>query len=453
MTSMLDVIVIGAGPAGSVTAALLKRFGYRVEIWERQTFPRHRIGESLPPRAVDLLSHLKLKAEGFAVMEGHTSIWGRPETHRAVFQEGYGLQVQRAAFDQQLLDQAGVPVHFDRTAIDLIKEDGKVAGVRHAGGEVRAQMVVMANGSGKGTRHLRQSAIYGYWQNSKHPGGSQANDTIIESFPDGWVWSLRLADDSRNVTVLTDNPGTAYEDAIRQTHFVRGILEGAELLAKPSGCDASWRSVDAFAEPGVLYVGDAGCVIDPLSSQGVYKALCSAMSAAVVINTCLKKPAMEQTALQFFNDEERRAYSGYSSGGVAMFRGEQRWPDRPFWKVRHELSAWDPSARSFSEAVASAIETGSGLDMQIRNASGTRIAQCPAMVGPLIEVAEYVVTPTFDYGYRGSHATTILAIHRSLSTAKSVRTIVAENNRFEISLLLRVISYMYREGLIETAGA
>ena len=67
---MLDVIVVGAGPAGTATASLLRRLGYSVEIWERAKFPRHRIGESLPPRAVDLLKHLQFQIDGFAVMEG-----------------------------------------------------------------------------------------------------------------------------------------------------------------------------------------------------------------------------------------------------------------------------------------------------------------------------------------------------------------------------------------------
>lgn len=448
---MTDVIVIGAGPAGTVTAALLRKLGHTVEIWERQTFPRHRIGESLPPRAVDLLKHLGLKVDGFAVMEGHTSIWGTPEPHRAVFQEGYGLQVQRDRFDRMLLDQSSAKVHFGRTATDVLREDGKVVGIRDKDGKARAAFVVMATGPGKSARHLRQSAIFGYWKNSKHPEGSQANDTIIESFQNGWVWSLRLADDTRNVTVLFDKPGTSYDEAIRQTRLVRRLLDGAELVSKPAGCDASWQCVETFAEPGLLRVGDAGSVIDPLSSQGVYKALCSAMSAAIVINTCLKKPELERTALDYFNDEERRTYDGYSAGSVTMFRQEQRWPDRPFWKTRHELDALDVKARPFSTELANTIESGRAGELRLRNAAGTKIAPKPTMSGPLIELTDYVVSSTFEYGYRGGAGTTILSLHRSLTHPKSVQELIDEHKGSETSTLLRVISYMYREGLIETA--
>src|SRR5688572_9590679 len=149
---MIDVIVIGAGPAGAATAALLKRLGYEVEVWEKARFPRHRIGESLPPRAVALLKHLGFEVSGFAVMEGHTSIWGNPEPHRAVFEEGYGLQVDRVRFDQMLVDQAGVRIHFERSSTGLLREGGRVVGARHRNGETRSRFVVAASGSGSTAR-------------------------------------------------------------------------------------------------------------------------------------------------------------------------------------------------------------------------------------------------------------------------------------------------------------
>jgi flavin-dependent dehydrogenase len=448
---MVDVIVVGAGPSGSVTAALLARLGHLVEIWERESFPRHRIGESLPPRTIALLTHLGFDTPGFAVMEGHTSIWGSAEPHRAVFENAHGLQVERDRFDEMLLRQSGVAVQFGRSATGFLRDGQRISGVRSSAGDVRCRFVVMATGPvgpGKASRDLKQSAIYGYWRNSRHPEGSQANDTIIEAFPDGWVWSLRLSSGARNVTVLFDKGGLRYEEAIQKTTFVRGLIESADLIAKPTGCDASWQRTEVFAQPGMLRVGDAASVIDPLSSQGVYKALCSAVTAATVINTCLEKPEMESAALDFYNAEERRAYDGYSAGGVASFRAEQRWPDQPFWKTRHSLSLWDIKPREFSRDVANAIETGRAGDLRLQNASGTRVAQRATMSGPFITLANYVVSATFDYGYRGPHAATMLDIHCALAQPKTVKDLVAGSKRTGSSTLLKVIAYMYREGLI-----
>lgn len=447
---MLDVLVIGAGPAGAVTAALLKRLGYSVEIWERSVFPRHRIGESLPPRAVELLKHLRFQADGFAVMEGHTSIWGKPQAHRAVFQEGYGLQVERARFDQMLVSQAAVPVHYGRLFTRIIREDGKVVGAEYAGGQERAKFTVLATGPGKAKRDLRQQAIFGYWKNSRHPEGSQANDTIIESFPDGWVWSLRLASNLRNVTVLFDRPGTSYLEAIQSTLFVAGLLESAEIASKPAGCDASWHCADTFAEAGLLLVGDAGSVIDPLSSQGVYKAMSSGMSAAITINTCLRKPQLEAAALSFYNEEERRTYDGYSAGSVATFRSEQRWPDRPFWKARHSLNLWDIQPIGFSIELANAIETGRAGNLRLCNSPGVTIAPRPTISGTLIELNDYVISPRFQYGYRGAASAAILELHVLLRTPSSVNDVLAARPYKNASTVLRTLAYMYKEGLVET---
>jgi flavin-dependent dehydrogenase len=351
-----------------------------------------------------------------------------------------------------LLRQSSVAVQFGRSAKGFLRDGQRIVGVRSSTDVVPCRFVVMATGPvglRKAIRDLKQSAIYGYWRNSRHPEGSQANDTIIEAFPDGWVWSLRLSSGARNVTVLFDKPGLRYEDAIEQTAFVRRLIEPAELISKPTGCDASWQRTNVFAEPGMLRVGDAASVIDPLSSQGVYKALCSAVTAATVINTCLKKPEMECAALDFYNAEERRAYDGYSAGGVASFRAEQRWPDRPFWRTRHSLSLWDIKPRDFSRELANAIETGRAGDLTLQNASGTRVAQRATMSGPFITLADYVVSTTFDYGYRGPHAATMLDVHCALAQPKTVKDVLAESKQTDTSTLLKVIAYMYREGLIE----
>jgi hypothetical protein len=191
----------------------------------------------------------------------------------------------------------------------------------------------------------------------------------------------------------------------------------------------------------MLLVGDIGSVIDPLSSQGVYKALCAAVSAAVVINTCLKKPELEATALDFFDEEEKRTYDGYSAGSVATFRAEQRWCDRPFWKKRHELTAWDLTPRAFSPELANAIETGRALEVKLQNSRGTKIEKRPTMSGPFVELVEYVVSESFSYGYRGGYATAILDIHRSLIRPKTIAEINGDR---------RILAYMYREGLVET---
>ncbi len=478
----VDVIVIGAGPAGSVTATLLERLGFSVEIWEMRAFPRFRIGESLPPRAVALLDHLGfgdvVEAEGFAVMEGHTSVWSDAEPKRAVFESGAGLQVERARFDQILLEACGGRVRMGRTATGLIREDGRVSGACFVEGgrrsQSRAGAVVVAAGSrsrfGRSTgpriTHLKQWGIVGYWKDSVHPEGSQMNDTIIESFSDGWVWSLRLSSDLRNATVLFGpdqlervrqaGVGSFYEAALRSTSFTKRLLAGACLNARPVGIDASWLCSQRFVEPGLLLVGDAGSVIDPLSSQGVYKALCSATTAVAVINTCLRKPGMEDVALGYFDEEEHRIFNGYAAGSASIFREEQRWSDRPFWAERHSLSVGDvPVAAPVSEQrkefppeLTASIEAGRAGSLLLAVREEVSIEARPFLAGGEVVLADCIVTESFTYGYRGPQHDFLTDLVRRFERGTRIGDVLESTRDRASSDVLKSISYLCREGLL-----
>ena len=78
-----DVVIAGAGPAGSTAGYLLAGLGFRVLLLEKSEFPRYRIGESLTPSILSILDFLKLRQtverEEFLRMPRHTVCWGSPE--------------------------------------------------------------------------------------------------------------------------------------------------------------------------------------------------------------------------------------------------------------------------------------------------------------------------------------------------------------------------------------
>src|SRR3954467_9765749 len=110
-----DVLVIGAGPAGSVAAALLRKQGRQVLVVEREQFPRFSIGESLLPQSMDFLEQagmLQAVVEhGFQFKNGASFVCGERQTafdFRDKHSPGWGTtyQVQRADFDHLLAQQA-----------------------------------------------------------------------------------------------------------------------------------------------------------------------------------------------------------------------------------------------------------------------------------------------------------------------------------------------------------
>ncbi|MGA8058320.1 MAG: tryptophan 7-halogenase, partial [Candidatus Binataceae bacterium] len=130
MASKPDVVIAGAGPAGSTACYLLAGLGFQVLLLEKSEFPRYRIGESLTPSILPVLDFLKLRqtveSGGFLRMPGHTVCWGSPEPRTGYYnpdKSRMGFQVWRESFDALLLENArcqkGVEVKL-RTGVNEV---------------------------------------------------------------------------------------------------------------------------------------------------------------------------------------------------------------------------------------------------------------------------------------------------------------------------------------------
>src|SRR5271155_2852889 len=162
-----DTIIIGAGPAGSSSAAILAGYGHRALILEREKFPRYHIGESLLPFTFQPLERLglidKMRASAFVKKYSvqFVSPSGRASQPFYFFNRydratvAQTWQVLRSEFDQLLLDNArekGAEVKEETTVKELIREDGRVAGVRaqtKGGGVVEYRAPITLDCSGK----------------------------------------------------------------------------------------------------------------------------------------------------------------------------------------------------------------------------------------------------------------------------------------------------------------
>ena len=392
-----DVVVIGGGPGGSTAATMMARQGLSVILLERETFPRDHVGESLLPASIPVLEELgvlpAVQQAGFLPKYGATMVWGRQkepwswyfsETNRRY---PHSYQVWRPQFDQLLLDNArarGVDVREGHQvrAVDLGDgESSRIhyrAGAGPAGagreGVVHARFVVDASGSSAllsrqlGLRSwdtfFQNLAVYGYFTGGTALPPPDQTNIFIESYAQGWLWSIPLHTGQTGVGAVVDSQGGQkgissrglerfFFEQITQAPHTSILLRDAKLVSGPFVVkDWSYNSQPVVGDNYIL-VGDAACFVDPLFSSGVHLALMSGVLAAAYVTSALKDAALGQAAKAVYQELYFREYSHFREL-AALFYSGNRTVDSYFWEARRLLGAekdFSPR-RAFIQAVA-----------------------------------------------------------------------------------------------------
>jgi flavin-dependent dehydrogenase len=360
-----DAVIIGGGPAGSAIGRLLSSWGHRVVIVSRSRDQNRGLAESIPPSARKLLQTIgvldAVEQAGFIRNRGNVVSWGSDQARTESFDDAseWGFQVYRPRFDAALLDQAersGVDVRRDATArsVELHAADRVRVTVDHVGRQyiLNGRFVVDASGRAgvvarRGfrtyqPRHVMQ-ALVGMWRRDQGFDTALADRTIIETYDDGWAWSLPVTTVVRQIAVMVDGTTTrtsrgptiadTYQAELAKTRRLRALAQDA-TLERAWACDASMHASSTFAGPQFLLIGDAATCIDPLSSFGVKKALASAWLGAIALHTALVDENRQTLAFDFFSARERAVYTAELARTEAFAHEALAHHGHPFWAVR-----------------------------------------------------------------------------------------------------------------------
>jgi len=370
-----DVVVIGGGPAGSTCSTLLAQHGCRVELFERERFPRFHIGESLIPETYWVLKRLnmlpKMQASHFVKKYSVQFVNASGKLSAPFYfwdnkphECSQTWQVARSEFDQMMLDNArehGVTVHEGVRVLDVVFENQRAVGVtvRDEDGtrrEVRAKVVVDASGQAGLIQNrlrlrvwdpvLNKGAIWTYWEGAYRDTGRDEGATMVLQTANrkGWFWYIPQHDNIVSVGVvapfdyLFKNRGPyeqTYEEEVERCAAVKQrVSSGRRVTGYFATKDYSYRAT-RVAGDGWVMIGDAWGFLDPLYSSGVLLALKSGEFAADAVVEGLKSGDTSGQQLgkwgPVFNegvDRMRRLvceyYDGFSFGAFVRHYPELR---------------------------------------------------------------------------------------------------------------------------------
>ena len=317
-----SVIIIGAGPAGSIAGALLSNKGYRATIVERDAFPRFSIGESLLPQCMEFIEQAGMldavQAAGFQLKTGAAFLHKDKHSEFCFadkFTDGFDstYQVQRDRFDALLADEAqrmGVEIRWQQEVIAADFSGTKpTLTIKDTSGrhdQLTADFVLDASGFGRVLPRLLdlekpsgfpvRQALFTHLEDRIDDAGYDRNKIRIIVHPeltDVWYWLIPFSNERCSIGVVGEAEVFNIHGADRQSVLKQFITEEPGLFALLHNAvfDTPVNSISGYSAnvkslygKGYALLGNAGEFLDPVFSSGVTIAMKSASLAFDVLD-------------------------------------------------------------------------------------------------------------------------------------------------------------------------
>ena len=381
-----SICILGAGPAGIVTALKLKQLGYSPLVLDCKKGSGIDLVQSLSPGVFTLLETI-----GIGMNEFHETC--SPIVRSFKFWDGEmietesppGFLTDRGQFDLKLCHIAimrGINMLQDARVISLEQTNRgwEICFLHEGKYQIRiADFLVDATGKKSLIRGTKKRitaatlAISGNWNNT----GFEKNQTVLESGKNFWLWGAKLSTGVFHATLFMDPelsriPGgdglvRMYKYYLGRTELFKSCLKGkfrGNLIAndvtpfyyeKPSGID-------------YIKVGESSVGLDPISSQGIQNSITGAIQAAVVINTIISEPKNASLAIEFYLERQQELIRLHIDKISAVYATAFPGKDYVFWSKRimamrrmesHPVTeSWNSSQRVEFSPEAGLMPTG-----------------------------------------------------------------------------------------------
>lgn len=359
----VDVIIVGGGPAGTSCAISLAKAGRKVIVMERSGYEAMRVGETLPPAVRLLLGELgvweRFMRDGHAPSPGIISVWGSSEIYEHDFilnPYGAGWHIDRRRFDEMLAlaaEDAGATVcrNVSVNACTQQPSGGWLVKAKRNREPLSFEAGFLVNATGRlaspagraGTERIFYDRLVGVFKllTAKSEEPDRDARTLVEASENGWWYSAFLPLGRLIVAYMTDADQLPKGETHLARHWLSQLAKASHTRRRVEACvqNSELKIVAAnsyrrasIKDINYLMAGDAAVAFDPLSAQGIYRALEGGLAAAVSIE---KHQGGDQAALKEYEDKVMQGFAVYLRTRADYYEQESRWLQSVFWKRRH----------------------------------------------------------------------------------------------------------------------
>jgi flavin-dependent dehydrogenase len=449
-----QICVLGGGPAGSVIARRLSQLGYGTVLIERDPRGRRQRVESFPPSITSILDSLMLSdalAAATIQREKRALVQWESDAIRERSFEPASLLVDRVCFDRRLRAAAAsagavvlAPAHASAPhrsplggwVIPVTSEHGRT--------HITSKFFIDARGrrGGQSLRYgPRTAALSANW----HVPGLPYRETRIEAGVNAWFWGCPLTQSLYAATIFVDAHRIAgsgdderrdlYRCLVSKSELLGGLLSG-QITTSISVCDATSRVATDLIGRDFIRVGEAAFSIDPLSSQGVQRAVLSAIQGAAAVHTIQTK-GDSNAAIAFYCEHQRRAAKQANLNAIRL----------------HRMRAGDHQPLSIAEATQPKPDLPGTLPLFVRLSDAVEIVDVPVLFGSIISRAAALHHPKLKQpiAYLGEIALAPL-IPEVVAGLTTTELLSSWSNRMRPETANHILSWMHALGIVETSS-